>query len=371
MLIKLWWAEKVVRSCIDIFPEADIYTLIYDEHQVAKDFPREKIHPSCFKLSSQRIYNITKKQRLCLPFMAKSVTSLDFSSYDRVIVSSSWFAHWLRVGKNTKTIIYYHAPARYMWDWAHEYRKEISMSAWLKWFLYWMLMKRLREQDYYCAQNNDILLSNSSTTQKRIQKYYRRNSKIIYPPIETLRFAKKLKGHTESQTRTFKEYYIILSALTEFKKIDIAIWAIKKLPDIHLIIIWSGEHEWELKKLAWNSKNIVFTGAQYWDDLVQLVQRSLGLIFPGEEDFWIVPIEVMAAWKPVFALKKWWLTETIIEWKTWEFFSRVDWKDFIENFNVFHGNNLQWKYTSRDCKNQAKKYDTGVFKEKIKSIVLS
>ena len=165
MLIKLGWAEKVVESIMNIFPEADIYTLIYDEKKVGKIFPSSQIHPSCAKLASQRIYNLTKKQRMCLPFMKSSVESLDFSGYDRVIVSSSWFAHGLKSWSNTKTIIYYHAPARYMWDWTHEYRKEIGMNTGVKWYLYGNYMKKLRVWDYYAAQNNDVLLANSITTQ--------------------------------------------------------------------------------------------------------------------------------------------------------------------------------------------------------------
>mgnify|MGYP000330183263 CR=1 FL=1 len=125
MLIKLGGAEKVVESILKIYPDADLYTLIYDEKKVEKVFPKSKIHHSCQKLPSQKIYNISKKQRLSLLFMASSVESLDFSEYDRVLVSSSGFAHGLKTGKNTKTIIYYHAPARYMWDWTHEYRRDI------------------------------------------------------------------------------------------------------------------------------------------------------------------------------------------------------------------------------------------------------
>ncbi len=369
MLVKLGWAEKVVESIMKIFPESDIFTLIYDEKTVWNIFPATQIHSSCKKLPSQRVYNLTKKQRLCLPFMKKSVEQLDFSNYDRVIVSSSWFAHGLKTWKNTKTIVYYHAPARYMWDWTHEYRKEIKMNTGIQWYLYGNFMKKLRVWDYYAAQDNDILLANSATTQSRVKKYFKRDSQIVYPPIETQRFAKQLPSAPTKQYFASDKYYIILSALTEFKKLDIAIEAFKNITDANLLIIWAGEYRSELEKLSLNSDNIKFAGAQYWDDLVALVQNSQWLIFPGEEDFGIVPIEVMAAGKPVFALYKWGLTETVLAGKTWDFFYNADGSDFIKNFNTFHANNLAWKYIPQECMKQAAKYDTRIFIDIIKNIV--
>lgn len=372
MLIKLWGAEKVAGNWSQLFSQADIFTLMYDESTCGKIFPKEKIHTSCFSLPSQKLYQLTKKQRLSLPLIRRSVRKLDFSQYDIVLVSSSWFAHALKKSW-AKTIVYYHAPARYMWDWTHEYRKEIWMCSWIKWFLYGNFMKRMRMQDYLAAQDHDIILANSVTTQKRIFKYYRQESQVLFPPIETQRFAKKLSKSLLSplpfQGKGSTDYYIILSALTEFKRLDIAIKNFKNIPETNLVIIGAGEYRSELEKLAKNTENIFFTGAQFWDDLVTLVQNSLGLIFPGEEDFWIVPIEVMAAGKPVFALKKWWLTETVVEGKTWEFFKDAEWWDFIKNFTAFHKNNLAWKYTSEDCKKRAREYDKKIFKEKMQDYI--
>jgi len=366
-----------VEAFLEAFPESDLFTLIYDEKKVWNFFPKEKINKQCFNLKTQKVYNITKKQRFCLPYMAQSVEQLDFSKYDVVLCSSSGFAHGALTKPETKFIVYYHSPARYMWDWTNEYKRDLKIPKLIKpLFIYKLnkLLFKLRQWDYIASKRHNITLANSKNTTNRIKKYYKLESKILYPPVETDRFWKKLNLEKTnfnflSKRYNFKQknYYIIISALTEFKKIDVAIKAFNKMPDKKLVIIWDGDYKKELKKQA--KENIVFVWKQYWDNLVALVQNSLGLIFPGEEDFWIVPIEVMSAWLPVFALNKWWLTETVIPWKTWEFFNSPQGEDFIEKFKIFHKNNLKWKYSSQDCKKQAEKFSKNNFIKELKKII--
>lgn len=366
MLVKLGWAEKVVESWMKIFPNADLFTLIYDEEKTWNIFPKNKINSQVFNLTSQKVYKLTKKQRLCLPFMARSVENLDFSDYDVVLCSSSWFAHGAITKPETKFIVYSHSPARYMWDWTNEYKKDIWWDSWLKWHFLNKLFLRLRQWDVIASARADIILANSKNTASRIEKYYRRDSQIVYPPVETSRFWKKLE--TSSFEKPFEKYYIIISALTEFKKIDIAIEAFNKMPDKNLVIIWDWNYRKKLEEKVTN-KNIIFSWVRYWDELVYLVQNSSGLIFPWEEDFGIVPVEVMAAWKAIFAYRWWGLLETNIEWITWEFFNDNSWLDFIENFIRFDKNNLEWKYNSEDCKKQAELFSEEEFEKKIKELV--
>jgi len=369
MLIKLGWAEKVVETFINLFPEADLYTLIYDEKKVGKIFPKSKINKEVFNLKSQKIYNLTKKQRFCLPFMSSSIESIDFSSYDIVLCSSSWFAHGAITKPETKFIVYYHSPARYMWDWTNEYKNDLWLnSGWKKYILKPLINKlflNLRIWDVIASNRVDISLANSNNTANRIKKYYKKDSILLYPPVETNRFAKKLWN--TKYDLNFKKYYIIISALTEFKKIDIAIKAFNNLEE-NLIIVWAWEYRDELEKMV-KKQNIVFVWPKYDDELVYLVQNSMWLIFPWEEDFGIVPIEVMAAWKPVFALKAWWLTETVLPWITWDFFTDKNGMDFIENFKNFHKNNLEEKYLEDNCKKQASIFSKELFEEKIKEII--
>jgi len=369
MLIKLWGAEKVVENWMNIFPDADLFTLIYDEKKVWSIFNKDKINPQVFKLKTQKVYNRYNKQRLCLPHMTISVESLDFSDYDVVLCSSSWFAHWAITKPETKFIVYYHSPARYMWDWTNEYKKDLWLNSWWKRYLLKPFINKkfleLRQWDYIASNRVDINLANSENTKKRITKYYRKDSKVLFPPVETTRFSKSLK---KEYKKDYENYYIIISALTEFKKIEVAIKWFNKTNNSNLLIIWSWDYKESLEWMV-NNKNITFCWAKYNDELVYLVQNSKWLIFPGEEDFWIVPVEVMAAWKPIFAFKWWWLLETVIEWKTWEFFNNKDWSDFVEKFNIFNEKNNKWFYLEENCKRQAEIFSEKIFENEIIKII--
>ena len=369
MLIKLGWAEKVVENFVNLFPDASIFTLIYDENKCSKIFPKEKISNQVWKTKTQKVYNIFKKQRLCLPFMAKSIESFDFSEFDLVICSSSGFAHWAITKPETKFVVYCHSPARYMWDWTNEYKRDLWLfSGWKKYFLKPFIENTFfknRQWDFLASQRSDLIIANSKNTQKRIQKYYKRDSVILYPPVETERFWKILEKNDFQ--KPFEKYYIIISALTEFKKIEIAILWFNKL-DENLLIIWAGDFRENLEKMI-KKENIKFAWAKYWDELVFLVQNSLGLIFPWDVDFWIFPVEAIAAWKPVFAYKWGWLLETNIENITWSFFEDKFWEDFIEKFKVFHKNNLEKKYLPENCINQAKKFSKEIFEKQFLELI--
>ena len=368
MLIKYGWAEKVVQSLLKIFPDADLFTLIYDEKKIWNHFPKKSI----FSVAkpSQRVYNLTKNQRYCLPFMAKAVESLDFSTYDVVIASSSWFAHWAITKPETKFIVYSHSPARYLWDWTNEYKKDIGFNKWIKLLILNNLFLKIRQWDFIASKRSDITIANSKNTKKRITKYHRKDSTIIYPPVEWERFKTKVKLENFKENYFVEEnsYYIIISALTEFKKIEVAIKSFNKMQDKKLLIVWDWNYRDELEKMS-ESNNIVFLWSKYWKELVWLVQNSLWLIFPWEEDFWIVPVEAMFSGKPVFAYKAWGLLETNIKGKTWEFFDNPDWSDFIEKFEDFDEKISKWFYKEDQIVKNAEKFWSEIFEKKIKKLV--
>lgn len=363
LLVKLGWAEKVLEKLLLMYQQADLFTLIYDEKKVWSVFPKNKIK----KIASitQNIYELTKNQRFCLPFMARWVESLDLSEYDVVIADNSAFVHGCITKPETKFIVYYHTPCRYMWDRTNEYKKEIWWNKWIKLFILNWMLKWLRMWDYQASQRHDITLCNSKNVAKRLKKYYWLEAEVIYPNVDVERFNKYLDKTFETP---FKDYYIIISALTEFKKIDISINAFNKMPDKNLVVVWTWNFKENLEKIALG-KNIVFTWPKYSDELVYLLQNARWLVFSWEEDFWIVPIESFWAWVPVFAYRWWWLAETMIEWVTWEFFDSKTWEDFVKKFEIFEKNINSWKYDSGNIKEHAKNFSEEVFEENIRRIV--
>jgi len=361
MLIKFGWAEKVLQSFLRMFPEVDLHTLIYDESKIWTHFPSEKIYKTAN--ITQKVYNLTKNQRFCLPFMSSWVESLDFSNYDIVIASSSWFAHWAITKPETKFVVYSHSPARYLWDWTNEYKRDIWWNKGLKWLILNHLFLKLRQWDFIASKRSDITIANSSNTQARIKKYHRKKSIVIYPPIEWDRFNKKIEFQNN-----FWDYYIIVSALTEFKKIEVAINAFNKMEDKKLIIVWDWSYRLKLEEIS--NWNIIFTWFKSFYDLIWLVQNSLGFIFPWEEDFWIAPVEAMFAWKPIFSYRWWGLLETNVEWKTWEFFDNASWKDFVEKFLKFDKKVNKGFYQKDNILKNAERFSSEKFEKNIRKIIL-
>lgn len=355
MLVKLGWAEKVLESLMRLYPKADLYTLIYDENKVWSVFPKEKI--TCVAKPTQRVYSIFKKQRLCLLYMALAAEGLDLSDYDLVISSSSWFAHWVITKPSCKHVVYSHSPARYLWDWTNEYKRDIWFSSWIKWFFMNSFMKKARIWDIMASARADVIIANSENSASRVRKYYKRDPEVVYPPVEVNRF----------KPWEVWDYYIIVSALTEFKKIDIAIKAFNGMPDKKLVIVWAWNYWDELKKIA--NLNVEFVWPKYWEELASLVSNSKGYIFPWEEDFWITPVEAMAASKPVFALKAWGLLETNIEWVTWEFFDDKNWKDFVEKFKKFDEKIDSGFYNSEKIRENALKFSEEAFHNNLLKII--
>ncbi len=369
LLVKLGWAEKVIEKLLKIYPQGDLFTLIYDEKKVGKVFLKEKIQktPSL----TQNIYDIFKNQRFCLPFMSRAVESLDLSEYDVVIASNSAFVHGCITKPETKFIVYYHTPARYMWDRTNEYKKEIGWNRWIKLFFLNWILKSLRMWDFQASQRHDITLVNSKNVAQRVKKYYKLDSQIIYPNVDVVRFKKEININPSLtlplNLMEGESYYIIISALTEFKRIGISIEAFKKMSDKNLVIIWTGNFKKSLEKIS--SKNIYFVWPKYDDELVYVLQHASWLIFSGEEDFGIVPIEANAAGIPVFAYRSWWLTETMIEWSTCEFFDDKNGSDFVEKFKKFDENITNWKYNKDTIIDNAQRFSEEKFEEEIRKVV--
>ena len=367
MLIKLWGAERVLEEFITMYPEADVFTLMYDEEKVGKIFPKEKIYCAG---PAQWLYNVTKKPRASLPLMTFSVSGIDLSCYDLIISSSSGFAHgvWRNTKykiQNTKKrpfhICYCHSPARYLWDWTDQVQSEMKV---LFRPLVRALFAVLRKIDLQASQSPDIYIANSREVQARIQKYYKRDSLIIYPPVDT----EKYKIQNTKYKVSERSFYVITSALTPFKRVDIPVRVLSKL-GIPLKIIGAGSQLEELKRLA--GPLVEFLGRLSDEEVVEVYKQARGFLMPQKEDAGIAPIEAMAAGLPVFGQAAGWLLETNINGVTGEFFPEETDESFEKWFLVFHENIQSGKYDGAEkIVSHAEHFGVQAFRESFAQIVL-
>lgn len=348
MLIKLGGAERVLKTLADLYPKAPLYTLLHDAKKTDSWFKDKKIHPSYL----QNLYKLGIKPKFLLSKMPKAVEQFDFSNYDVVISSSSAFAHGIKTGKNTKHICYCHSPMRYAWDYTHEYTKKYSK---FMQFLISEQLKGIRQWDYMAAGRPDVLIANSKHVQKRIQKYWRRDSQVIYPPVDVKRF---------TPTRHHEDYFLIVSALTPFKQIDLAIHTFNKIKR-KLVIIGDGAQRSYLQSIA--KDNIEFLG--YKDDhtVRDYIENCRAFIFPGEEDFGITPVEAMAAGKPVLAYGVGGVLETVQAGISGEFFYHQSPQSLEDGLARLLAN--ESNYNVQQIRSIAKQFDQSVFIEKMKKII--
>ncbi len=304
MLVKMGGAERVITSLLKKYPNADIFTLLYDEKECGKTFPKEKVTTSRL----QKWFKWGVPKQAMLPFMARAIEDFDFTGYDLVISSNSAFAHGVICPSDVPHICYVHAPMRYVWDYTHTYIEEKTKS-WkrvLKYPLQYLFTK-LRLWDFSAAARPDVLMANSKTTQHRIQKYWRRDSEVVYPPVNIERF---------TPTKTHNGSYLIVSMLEPFKKIDLAVEAFLNMSEKELVIVGEGSQKQALQALAQNAKNIHFLGKKSDEEVEKLMHQARAFVFPGLEDFGITPVEAMAAGKPIIFFAKGGVTETVIDGTT-------------------------------------------------------
>lgn len=346
-LVKLGGAERVLKVLSEMFPNAPIYTLIYDGKATGDIFPPTKIRTSNLQKWSRYLGH-----RLLIPFYQKAVEKWDFSEYDIVISSSNAFVHGIITPVKTKHICYYHSPMRYAWDWTNEYRDEQDFSAIIS-GLWTVFLNKLRMWDRLAAERPDIVIANSKNVAKRIEKYYRQNPKIIYPPVNVDRFKPNPKD---------EGYFLIVSTLSPYKRVDIAVELFNKLRK-KLVIIGDGSQKRDLQRLA--GEHVEILGFKSDEVVKEYMENCKALIFPGEEDFGIVPVEAMACGKPVLAYGKGGVSESVIDGVTGEFFE----KQTLESMEEALAKLLKKEFKPEACRAQAEKFSRDVFEKKIKDLI--
>lgn len=348
MLTKLGGAERVVKTLSDLNPKAPIFTLFHDKKTTKDWFGDKKIHSSYLQLP----FSLGVKSKFLLSKIPGAIEQFNFENYDVVISSSSAFMHGIKTGKNTKHICYCHSPMRYAWDYSHEYTK--NQHPFMQ-FLIAQKLNKIRQWDYSTANRPDILIANSKHVQKRIQKYWRRDSEVIHPPVCIKRFTPQ-KSH--------EDYFLIVSALTPFKKIDLAIHTFNKIKR-KLVIIGDGAQRQYLESIA--QDNIEFLGYKDDHSTRDYIEDCRAFIFPGEEDFGITPVEAMAAGKPVLAYGLGGVLESVQPGISGEFFYCPTPSSLEDGLARLLAN--EKSYDIQKIRSIAENFDESVFVDKIQKII--
>jgi len=344
-------AERVLEVISEIFPDTPIHVLFYDREKV-KGFESSTIKTSFL----QTIPAARKHFKWFLPLMPAATEHFNLSEYDLVISSSSAFAKGIITGPETLHICYCHTPTRYLWTDTHEYIESLKYNAVVK-RLIPLYLNRLRTWDYLAAQRVDFFVANSVTVQKRIKKYYHRDSDVIYPPVDTHHFQPRKALDTES-------YYITGGRLVPYKHFDLTIEAFNKMKK-PLKVFGVGPEFEKLKKLAGPTVEIL--GRVDDAQLRELYEHAEAFIHPQLEDFGITPIESMAAGRPVIGYAQGGLTETVIDGITGVFFYEQNVDALIQAVRIFETKT----FDPEKIKEHAQQYSTQQFKKKFKQYVLA
>lgn len=348
MLTQFGGAEKVLKALADLYPQAPIFTLIYNKKKFNDIFPPDRIKTSFL----QNFPYAKTKFEMYLPLMPLAVKKFNLSEFDLVISSSSSFANGIITKPETKHICYCHTPTRYLWVDSKNYVSGLKYNKFIKALLP-LILSRLKTWDKSVAKRADSFIANSENVKARIKKYYHRCSEVIYPPVEIEKFR-------ISQNRG--DYFLIGGRIVSYKKFDLAIKAFNKL-NMPLKIFGEGPDLRKLKKMA--NKNIQFLGFVSENEKVKLYSEARAFICPHEEDFGITLVEAMASGIPIIAYKAGGAIESISEGVSGEFFTKQSWETLADKISNFNRDN----YNPIEIKKLAKKFSENEFKRKIKKIV--
>ncbi len=341
-------AERVLDALLEIFPHAPVFTLVYDKVGLPVEFDERRIKTSFL----QRFPGARKYHRYFPLLMPLAVEQFDFREYDLVFSATHSFGKGVIVGPNTLHISYCFTPTRYVWDDSHKYVREFSRNPFFQRFAP-LALSYIRLWDYYASQRVDMYLTISNYVARRIQKYYGREALVVPPPVDVKRF--KVRKDNDG-------YYVLVSRLVPYKRVDIAIEACERLGR-QLKIAGVGPEMGELRKKA--GPHTQFLGFVPDEDLPGLYAGAKALLFPQEEDFGITPLEAAAAGKPTVAFRAGGALETIIDGETGVFFDRQDAASMVEALVAFE--KRVWHAPS--IRAHAQTFDREVFLRRISEIV--
>ncbi|AEJ40731.1 glycosyl transferase group 1 [Sulfobacillus acidophilus TPY] len=321
-LVTMGGAERVLEVLAELYPDAPIYTGVVDYRALSPTLQKRKIIPSLV----QGWPRATRWYNRYLPGLAYAMEQFDLRAYDVVISSSSAVAKGVLTPAETLHVSYVHTPMRYAWDLYPVYYHEEARGLTRR--LMGPVFHYLRLWDRLSADRVDVMVANSHTVQQRIQKHYRRSASVIYPPVAVDRLTvNPVPGR----------YYLVLSRLVRYKRVDLAVLAANRLRE-PLVVAGDGPERKALERLA--GPTVRFVGRISEPEKIRLMQEAKALIFPGEEDFGIVPVEMQAVGRPVIAFGRGGVLDTVKPGETGWFFAEQSVDAVVEA--IKSGDRVNW-----------------------------
>lgn len=339
-------SEQVVANFRGVYPEAPIYTTVYNPDKLDDVFKNADVRTSFLQNNKKA----REKHQSFFPFMPMAFESFDLNEYDIVLSSSHSTAKGVITNPAAMHVCYCHSPMRYGWEFYYEYTEEMGKikKKLLKYFMNYM-----RVWDQVSSNRVDYFIANSANVSRRIWKHYRRESVVIHPPVRWNMF--NISNEDEP-------YFLILTRLVKYKRVDLAVKAFNEL-GLPLVIIGDGEEREKLQQMA--KSNITFLGRQSDEAIKEYYSKCRAFIFPGEEDFGITPLEAMSSGRPVIAFGKGGALETVVENKTGIFFKEQTTESLVEAVKKFETVN----FDKNEIRQHAYKWDEVFFKQKIEKFV--
>lgn len=344
-------AERVLEQITRVFPEADVYSLIDNLPDGQRGFLQgKKVHTSVI----QKLLFGKRGYRHYLPLMPFIIDQFDLSEYDLVISSSYAVAKGVITGPDQLHVSYVHSPVRFAWDLQHQYLKESKLTSGLKSLVVRWTLHNLRLWDMRTAAGVDHMIANSHFIKRRIEKVYRRESRVIYPPVDTSGF---------SLREDKDDFYLTASRLVSYKKIDLIVEAFSKMPDKKLVVIGDGPDLAKIRAKA--GPNVTVMGYQPFEVLRDHMQRARAFVFAAQEDFGIVPVEAQACGTPVIAFGRGGSLETVRGLEhaqpTGVFFGSQTVAALIEAADTFERSH--WRFQPQEIREHAKSFSEARFRE--------
>ena len=299
-------AERVLEQIINIYPEADLFSMVDLIPEGERGFLQNKPVRTSF---IQRLPFARTKYRSYLPLMPLAVEQFDFSAYDLILSSSYAVAKGIITGPDQLHICYCHSPIRYAWDLQHQYLAAAGLVRGLKSWLTRAILHYIRSWDAQSATRVDSFMANSQFVARRIEKTYRRQAKVVHPPVDLAGFS--LEPRKE-------DYYLTASRMVPYKRIDLIVEAFTATPERELRVIGDGPEYAKIKAKA--GPNVKMLGYQGGEVLKEQMQKARAFVFAAEEDFGIAPVEAQACGTPVIAYGKGGVTESVIDRETGVFY---------------------------------------------------